>query len=73
MARSTLASRSRRSAIVAVATYGISCASAMSGALLPCPKRLPGSSPTAWVVIVRAAGGVAPERWMPVFMYASLS
>ena len=25
------------------------------------------------VVAVRAAGGVAPERWTPVFMYASLS
>ncbi|MEI2716204.1 MAG: hypothetical protein V9E98_04280 [Candidatus Nanopelagicales bacterium] len=24
--------------------------------------------PTAWVVMVRAAGGVAPERCTPVFM-----
>ena len=68
MARSTFASRSRRSAIVAVATYGISCAIAISGALLPCPNTLPGSAPTACVVAVRAAGGVAPERWTPVFM-----
>ena len=42
MAFSTLASRSRRSAIVAVATYGISCAIAISGALLPWPNTLPG-------------------------------
>ena len=30
-------------------------------------------SPTAMVVAVRAAGGVADERCTPVFMYASLS
>src|SRR3954468_18415028 len=64
----TLYSRSRRSAIVAVATYGISCAIAISGALLPWPNELPGASPTASVVAVRAAGGVAPERCTPVFM-----
>jgi hypothetical protein len=40
---------------VAVATYGISCAIAISGALLPWPKALPGSGPTACVVAVRAA------------------
>ena len=57
----TFASRSRRSATVAVATYGISCAIAISGTFLPWPKALPGSSPTAGVVAVRAAGGVAPR------------
>ena len=41
---------------------------AISGALLPWPKTLPGSGPTAWVVAVLAAGGVAPERCTPVFM-----
>ena len=41
---------------------------AISGALLPVPKTLPGSAPTACVVAVRAAGGVAPERCTPVFM-----
>ena len=41
---------------------------AMRGMSLPCPKALPGSAPTASVVAVRAAGGVAPERWTPVFM-----
>ena len=68
IAFSTFASRSRSSATVAVATYGISCAIAISGAFLPWPKTLPGSAPTACVVAVRAAGGVAPERWTPVFM-----
>ena len=68
MAFSTFASRSRRSATVAVATYGISCAIAMRGTSLPWPKTLPGCSPTACVVMVRAAGGVAPERCTPVFM-----
>ena len=46
---------------------------AISGAFFPCPNALPGSSPTGFVVAVRAAGGVAPERCTPVFMYASLS
>ena len=41
---------------------------AMAGTNLPWPKALPGSGPTAMVVAVRAAGGVADERWMPVFM-----
>jgi hypothetical protein len=58
---------------VAVATYGISCAIAISGALLPWPKTLPVVPPTGLVFAVRAAGGVAPERCTPVFMYASLS
>ena len=53
---------------MAVATYGISCAIAISGTFLPWPNRLPGSRPTACVVAVRAAGGVAPERCTPVFM-----
>ena len=73
MACVTLASRSRRSATVAVATYGTSWAIAMRGTSLPWPNTFPGSAPTAWVVMVRAAGGVAPERWMPVFMYPPLS
>jgi len=58
---------------VAVATYPISCAIAISGTFLPWPNRFPGSRPTACVVAVRAAGGVAPERCTPVFMYAWLS
>src|SRR5215208_6942306 len=62
IARSTFASRSRRSATVAVATYGISWAIAISGALLPCPKTLPGSGPTACVVAVRAAGGALADH-----------
>ena len=41
---------------------------AMSGRSLPCPKVLPGVDPTAAVVAVRAAGGVADERCTPVFM-----
>ncbi len=41
---------------------------AMSGTFLPCPKALPGFGPTGMVVAVRAAGGVADERWTPVFM-----
>ena len=40
----TLASRSRRSATVAVATYGIPCAIAMRGRSLPWPNALPGAS-----------------------------
>ena len=35
------------------------CAIAISGTFLPLPKTLPGSRPTAGVVAVRAAGGVA--------------
>ena len=46
---------------------------AISGTFLPWPKAFPGSGPTAGVVAVRAAGGVAPERCTPVFMYAWLS
>ena len=46
---------------------------AMSAAFLPCPKTFPGSPPTGFVFAVLAAGGVALERWTPVFMYASLS
>jgi hypothetical protein len=56
-----------------VATYGISCAIAISAAFLPWPNELPGDEPIAGVVFVLAAGGVAPERCTPVFMYASLS
>ena len=41
---------------------------AISGAFLPWPNTLPGSGPTAGVVLVRAAGGVAPDRCTPVFM-----
>ncbi len=47
---------SRSSAIVAVATYGISWAIAIRAMSLPCPNTFPGSGPTACVVIVRAAG-----------------
>ena len=46
---------------------------AMSGALLPWPKAAPAWPGTTGVVVVRAPGGVAPERCTPVFMYASLS
>ena len=46
---------------------------AIRGTFLPVPKTLPGDGPTAGVVAVRAAGGVALERCTPVFMYASLS
>ena len=53
---------------MAVATYGISCAIAISGTYLPWPNTLPGSGPSALVLAVRAAGGVAPERCTPVFM-----
>ena len=45
---------SRRSATVAVATYGISCASAISGALLPCPLGW-GSAPADTVKVARLA------------------
>ena len=31
-------------------------------------EHVAGLGPTACVVAVRAAGGVAPERWTPVFM-----
>ena len=41
---------------------------AILGTLLPVPNTLPGSGPTAGVVAVRAAGGVAEERCTPVFM-----
>ena len=41
---------------------------ASTGMFLPWPNELPGSGPTASVVAVRAAGGVAPDRWTPVFM-----
>src|SRR5262249_27524098 len=60
MARVTFASRSRRSATVAVATYGIRCARAIRGTSLPCPNRFPATVPSTGVVAVRAAGGVAP-------------
>ena len=56
-----------------MATYGMRCAIAISGTFLPVPNTLPGAGPTAGVVAVRAAGGVALERCTPVFMYASLS
>ena len=46
---------------------------AIRGTFLPVPNTLPGDDPTAGVVAVRAAGGVALERCTPVFMYASLS
>ena len=68
MARVTFASRSRRFATLAVATYGMRCAIAISGRFLPVPNTLPGVGPTAGVVAVRAAGGVALERCTPVFM-----
>jgi hypothetical protein len=41
---------------------------AICGRFLPVPKTLPGASPNAGVVAVRAVGGVAEERWTPVFM-----
>ena len=44
------------------------CAIAIRGTFLPVPKTLPGAGPTAGVVAVRAAGGVALERCTPVFM-----
>ena len=44
------------------------CAIAMRGTFLPVPNGFPGSPPTAGVVAVRAAPGVALERWIPVFM-----
>ncbi len=53
---------------MAVATYGISWAIAISGTFLPWPNGLPGSGPSTFVFAVRAAGGVAPERCTPVFM-----
>jgi hypothetical protein len=53
---------------VLVATYGISCAIAISGRFLPLPNSAPGCEPTAIVVAVRAAGGVAELRCTPVFM-----
>src|SRR6266571_2788019 len=40
-------------------------AMAMAGTFLPWPKTLPGSLPTAMVVAVRAAGGVAEQRMDP--------
>ncbi len=46
---------------------------AIAGRSLPWPNTLPGASPTAAVVAVRAPGGVAEDRCTPVFMYASLS
>ena len=55
-------------ATLAVATYGMPCAIAISGTFLPVPATLPGSGPTDGVVAVRAAGGVALERCTPVFM-----
>ena len=45
----------------------------MRGTFFPVPNTLPGTAPTAGVVAVRAAGGVALDRCTPVFMYASLS
>ena len=41
---------------------------AIAGRFLPWPKTLPGAWPTAMVVAVRAAAGVADERCTPVFM-----
>ena len=41
---------------------------AIAGTNLPWPKRAPVDEPTGIVVLVRAAGGVADERWIPVFM-----
>ena len=60
-------------ATLAVATYGMRWAIAISGTFLPVPNTLPGSRPSAGVVAVRAPGGVALQRCTPVFMYASLS
>ena len=44
------------------------CAIAISGTFLPLPNSAPGCAPTAIVVAVRAAGGVAELRCTPVFM-----
>src|SRR5437763_891430 len=62
MARVTLASRSCRSATVAVATYGMLCAMASRGMSLPVPKTLPGFVPMAGVVAVLVAVGGAHGR-----------
>ena len=56
----------------ACATYGTWCATAIAVmsfrfCVFPQPSR------PAGLVVVEAANGVAPERWTPVFMYASLS
>src|SRR3989304_209340 len=62
MARVTLASRSRSSATVAVATYWMPCAMAIAGRFLPWPKTLPGSGPTAMVVAGRAAAAALRDH-----------
>ncbi len=65
----TLSRRSTGYAGLAVAAYGILCAAMiarMSFFFVDCGC-------AAGVVVVQAPHGVADERWMPVFMYASLS
>src|SRR3990172_9126550 len=69
---STFRTKSSGNAMFTVAAYAGSCAATipmMSFLISPFPLdvRVTG------VVVVRAPRGVAPLRWTPVFMYASLS
>ena len=68
----TLFMKSSGYPIEACATYGIRCAAIIStmGFLGVCSQAC--VFPTG-VVVVHAPIGVDDERWMPVFMYASLS
>ena len=69
---STLRLRSSQCVEAACPTYGTPwpiAIAVMSFRFCAFPKL----SRPAGLVVVDAAKGVAPERWMPVFMYASLS
>src|SRR5512136_1261593 len=55
-----------------VATYGAPWAARMAGMSF-FGRRFPVEHFPGGLVVVLASRGVAPERWIPVFMYASLS
>ena len=66
-ARFTLSMRSFGVAIEVVATYGLPCAARIAGISF-LGLELPFESLPAGLVVVLASKGVAPERWIPVFM-----
>ncbi len=67
MAFSTFCMKSAGYAIEAVATYGEPWAARIRGMSF-FGRRLPIEAFPAGLVVVEASNGVAPERWIPVFM-----
>src|SRR5581483_2002164 len=71
-ARCAFTDRSCHCDAVACATYGTWCATAIAVMSLR-SWSFPRPTDPVGDVVVEAPNGVAPERWTPVFMYASLS